>query len=1220
MINIDFDNGIVEDFTIVLADRSLSHKGQILNTDDFVYKANMNSANEISFMVYQELDGNKERLWNDITDLKLVWVKEVDEYFEISVNIAESTNLVKNITGTSLCEAELSQTLLRSIEINTEADIERDDYVITKFYDGENHNGSLLHRVLEKVPHYSIKHVDSSLINLQRTFSIDNKSVYDFLIGECSEQFNCLFQFDSTDRSISVYDLYTVCSDCGHRGEFNDICPKCGSVNLSYYGQDTTIFVSAKNLTDEISYETDVNSIKNCFKLEAGDEDMTSAIMASNPNGSAYLYYFSEEQKKDMPAELVKKIASYDGLMDFYAEEYQGISEDLYDCIDKIIYYTSGMMPTIEMAEVTASTEAAKLTVENLSPIGLTAVTSSTSTATVNSALKNFAKVFVKTGYVKVEVDTGNFVYKGTDASGHSYGNWTGRFKVTNYSDEEDIAYSNTITVKVTDDYEYYLTQKIQKNISNNDSDDGSIYDVLSINNMNTFKEALTHYCYNRLESFADAIQGVINILIEEKQSNSNCDYYSSIYTPYYNKLTACQNEMNIRSATIKEYEDMEQGLIKHRNSIQSMLNFEDYLGEELYAIFCSYRREDTYKNDNFISDGLDNAEIFQKANEFMEIAKKEIIKSGEYQHSISASLYNLLVMDEFDPIKDKFDLGNWIRFEVDDSVYRLRLVSYQISGNNLSSIETEFANLTKTANGVNDIRSILQHAQSMATSYSYVSKQSEQGKKAQTTLKNFVKEGLNSSLINLKNNDMEEITFDNNGLLCKSYDDIANDYSPEQVRLTHNILCYTDDNWLTCKAALGKHDYYKYVGGVLSKHTGYGLTSDFMVGGVLNGSQIIGGEQYSQNYSSTTGSYINWNSGAFTLAGGRIKYDGNDSLVFRDVNLSWKDISDAPTNISAFNNDSNYTTMSAVENKGYQTESQVTQITKNTITTEYINAIDFNATGTFTTTTTRADGVIIKTSLRSGNIEFFSNNTKIGNLSSGRLTSTAGTYLNGINISVKGSFSIKGEDSSSVDYVYNPTNTAITNYAFTDRHTFYGTTRFRNAIYCHDIYIPPASTSNDSSQYVNLYNLAYDGSRAIGCGGGLYVYGSIGCSGTKHRVVDTEHYGKVGMNAFETPEPYFADIGSGIISEIGSTTIFIDPIFAETIDMDSEYQVFITSSSAQVCVTKEYDNFTVYGEAGTSFDWMICSKQKNYSAVRMTQINIDESRHMSDNEGEMEW
>lgn len=930
MININFDNGTVEDFTIVLSDRSHTHKGQILNVENFVYRANLNSADEISFMVYKEADGIKELLWDAITDLRLVWVKEVNEYFEIYVSLSESSNKVKKITGISLCEAELSQALLRNIEINTEDDIARDDYVITKFYNSDNQDGSLLHRILSKVPHYSIGHVDSTLWNLQRTFSIDNESVYDFLTGKCAEQFNCLFQFDSVNRSISVYDLYTVCTDCGNRGEFNDFCPKCGSANLSYYGKDTTILVSADNLTDEITYETDVDSIKNCFRLEAGDDNMTAAIIGCNPNGSAYLYYFSDEQKHDMSDELVDKIESYDALVESYSEEYQNLSEELYDCIDKILYYQSGMMPTVEIAEVTASTEVQKLTAENLSPIGLTSVNNYTSTATVNSALKNYAKVFVKTGFVQIEIDNGAFQYVGVDSQGYGYGNWTGRFKVTNYSDETDIAYSDTITVKVTADYNYYLTQKVQKNISKNDSDDGSIYDVLSISDLDSFKNALTYYCYNRLESFADAIQGVLNVLIEENQASIDADYYDEFYTPYYNKLSACQSEMNVRSATIKEYEDKEENLIQRRNEIQESLNFENYLGEELYLIFCSYRREDTYKNENYISDGLNNAEIFEQALDFIDNAKQEIVKSGEHQHSISANLYNLLAMKEFAPIVDSFELGNWIRCKVDDSVYRLRLISYEVSGDNLSFINTEFSDLTKTANGVSDTKNILKSAESMASSYSYVSKQASKGDEAQNTLTDFTNNGLNSALISIKNNDSEETIFDNHGILCRSYDDIEDDYSPEQLRITHNLLVYTDDNFLSCKTALGKHDYYYFDNNnVLQIGKGYGLSSDFVQSGQVNGSQIIGGEIYSQNYSSTAGTYINLNDGTFSFAGGKMRYDG-DTLIFRGVNLTWEDIDDAPTNISAFNNDA-----------GYQNAIQVTRITKDTVTAPFIKTLN---------------------------------------------------------------------------------------------------------------------------------------------------------------------------------------------------------------------------------------------------------------------------------------
>ena len=172
MARLKFDeNYHVEDFTFVLSTQGKKHLGAIGNIEpkSVRYKRNLNSANEVSFDVYKELNYRQERLWDDIDDLKLIWIKDTNEYFSIEVQLDDSDSLKKSITATSLGEVETSQTIIYGLEINTEDDIARDDYIITKFYDSENPEGSLLHRVLSFMPHYSIKHVDSSLKDLQRT-------------------------------------------------------------------------------------------------------------------------------------------------------------------------------------------------------------------------------------------------------------------------------------------------------------------------------------------------------------------------------------------------------------------------------------------------------------------------------------------------------------------------------------------------------------------------------------------------------------------------------------------------------------------------------------------------------------------------------------------------------------------------------------------------------------------------------------------------------------------------------------------------------------------------------------------------------------------------------------------------------------------------------------------------------------------------------------------
>ena len=446
----DFKFNKCDDYTIILTNRSYVPYGHIANykVDDINIKNNMNSANEFSFTVYKYMtleDGTEyeEPLWDKITDLKLIYVKETNEYYEITVDGTDSLATYKMVTGKSLCEAELSQYNLYGIEINTEDDIARDEYVQpTLFYrsldglevgsDAYNvaKDSSLLHRILYgsgKANNYKIKHVDESIANLQKTFSIDGKSIYDFFIGDCAEQFNCLFLFDSTDRSISVYDLYSVCmnDDCSYRlsdkdnprhlryrGDFKDVCPKCGSKHIKVYGKDTMVIVDKENLTDEISFSTNSDELKNCFHLKAGDDDMTAAIININPNGTAYLYYVPEYQREDMSKELVDKLVTYDELYDSYTNEYEQLMLNLYNAIDWQLYYMDEMMPgaippderessgsteIVTKPVETAEQQIPKLSVNNLNYTALSSITSSTSLSTVESAIKNYAKVFVNT-------------------------------------------------------------------------------------------------------------------------------------------------------------------------------------------------------------------------------------------------------------------------------------------------------------------------------------------------------------------------------------------------------------------------------------------------------------------------------------------------------------------------------------------------------------------------------------------------------------------------------------------------------------------------------------------------------------------------------------------------------------------------------------------------------------------------------------------------------
>lgn len=937
-VRIKFDNSHnVIHPTFVLATRKGKKLG-VIPASNISVSDSFNSHFELSFQIYKTDNGIECPLWDKITNFRLVWCKEWDVWFEIYVEIVDENGTIKNVSCVSVGEAELSQINLYNIEINTEDDIAREDYVPTVLFNDEDHNGSLLHRIMEKTPHYSVKHVDVSIAKIQRTFSFSGKSLYD-AFQEIAEEINCIFVIDSgsaddgsISRSISVYDLESYCLECGTRDNFTNRCSKCGSENILHgHGEDTSIFVSTDNLADDISFKTDTDAVKNCFKLETGDDLMTATVMNCNPNGSGYIWYISEETKNDMSDELVAKLAEYDKTYEYYHNEhkltiptdiltaynelvtkYQPFSESLrtvpativgypdlmnayYDTIDLYLFLHDSFMPSPELSRTTAALQAARLGSNTLSPVAVQDL-SRCSSATASSAVLSVARTIVDPRYqvkVKEGVLDGNV--------------WVGNFTVTNYSDETDTAVSQPAMVTINDDYETFVRQKIDK-VLKAKSDENEATDIVSLFglSLSVFESEIKKYCLVSLQTFCDACQTCMDTLIEQGIANRETwasqtpDLYTSLYVPYYNKLMALQSEIKIREeeiSIIMGIYDSDGDLVTHglqtiideeRIKIQDALNFEQFLGNELWLEMIAYRREDTYHNDNYISDGLDNGELFNRATEFIEVAKKDIYKSATLQHSISASLKNLLVMKEFEPIIDYFEVGNWIRVAVDGEVYRLRLLSYTIDFDDLDNISIEFSDVKKFSDGMSDSESVLNQASSMASTYDAVTRQATQGKKSNQKLEDWVTKGLALTKMKIIDNaDNQNITWDSHGLLCREYLPVTDDYSEKQLKIINRGLYLTDDNWQTSKAGIGDFTFYNPETGKMEE--AYGVIADTLIGNLIL-SEKVG--VYNKNNSITLGengvvittdqvinSEAASNQMAFTIQKKITDADGNESI-----------------------------------------------------------------------------------------------------------------------------------------------------------------------------------------------------------------------------------------------------------------------------------------------------------------------------------------------------
>lgn len=973
---ITFDsNNNIELPTLVLAKRSGDKLGTIPAVN-IINKTTMNSGSELSFKVYKYNDDIAYSLWDELVDFKLLYCPNWNEWYEIYVEIDEGNETVKNVQCVSLGISELSQIKLYNIEINTDNDIEGEDFDTygKTILHSSNPKISMLDRILkDKAPHYHIGYIDDSLIKETERrlvqFTFDNISIYDAL-QEIAKEINALLVIDTStitssldrlgdiSRTINFYDLETNCLNCGHRGDFRHTCPECGYSDeyiKEGYGDDTAIFVSVDNLSEGINFATDHDSVKNCFKLSAGDEVMTDTIRNCNPNGSSYIWYISDALKREMSNDLVGALDDYDKLY----EEYQSthmyhfdttdynalinkykiyntnlntISSDIvgyprlmnsyYDILDFYQYLYHQMMPSVSTEDTNAQSELNKVRDElTATGVSIRNYSEHTSQATVESTIKNVISVLVSSNY-KVTIETESITFNSVNTTG----TWVGNITLERYydSDEDPKATLSSFTINLNADAQIYYKQLIEKKISKSESaSTNNAQELFKLDISGdtetakaVFASNLQKYSVKCLIEFQTICEAILNILTEQGVADSSQwdgfigreNLYNQLYIPYYDRGLMIDSELALRETEVSKITSLQDLFDIQREATMSQLNLESFLvskGDGVWVEFCSFRREDEYSNQNYISDGLDNAELFNQALKFIEIAKKEIYKSATLQHTITSTLHNLLVMDEFKPLVNCFETGNWIRIQVDDSIYKLRLTEYEIDFDNIEKITVTFSDIKNTVDGYSDIENIINSAKSISSTYQSTQRQADNGDRSQQQIQHWFNDGLSVANIRLQSDSIDQTqSWNENGMLFRRVIPETEEYDDVQMKIINSTLAITNDNWRSVKAAVGRFSYKDMTDGGVWKD-GYGINAE-----VLCGRLILGEALAIYNNTTTENNSLTFNSDGLIVT-------GNNNTVRINANPTSGEYNNSIFTITR-NNGGNEQTLISFDNNGY--------------------------------------------------------------------------------------------------------------------------------------------------------------------------------------------------------------------------------------------------------------------------------------------------------------
>lgn len=965
--------GLIETPTLLLQHKNFETigNGGITNVSGLTYKNNFNDANEISFKIHKFNNGIKHPLWDQLVDFRIIYIPELKERFQIAVSVNEEDpdDLSKSVTGTALCESELSNINLHGVQINTETDMTNDLYdenfptVLYRDpddYDSEDNlkiwakskydylkdktaypttasviarkkyiltHASLLHRVLEKAPHYSIAHVDSTLRELSTVheFTFDGTDTLSALKNDIAEAYHCLFSFNSEQRTISVYDLYSTCTACKYRGDFLDTCPECGSTKvINKYGEDTNVLINSTNLTKSITLESNQDSLKNCFYVTGADDLMNATIRNINPNGSQYIYYFSDDVLSDMPDNLKNKLKSYDTLYNeiqttrkmaldstkvtnynnvvtSVTKKFANVSDDdkdkvtfnkltnplvgyssliaaRYDATDLYYYINDSMMPVsdIDGLGVQDSLTSIKNGIKALGGVAVTKV-SSIESSVVRNTLEKLCQVFCSTAYYDISVETKSLSAYNSSTKIKTYSCTVTITSLTQQDENEEyLTGSVDITCTVLENNEKYIEQKIKRMTA--ESKKLKDKQITSFDLSDTdFKKELTYYSLTELTNMYTEFQACQDIVTNGFTEDSvdvqynNSELKKKYQKFYANRLMWINNEIKTRTSELNSVKAIfdpvkSTGILQTlKQSIQKELDLQKYLGTDLWNLFYSYRREDDYNNSNYSSTGLNNTELIKRATELFKAAQRELYKAGNLQYSINTTMGNLLALPEFKPIVDKFEVGNFIKVGIDEKVYSLRLLSYQVDYDNLSEIPVEFSTVEKIYSGYSDVESVLQSAKSMSTSYSSVKDQVDKSKGTTKTVSDWTNNGLLGDNISFSNSKEQTVTLTKNGLLARSWDDVYNEFSLKQLKIVNNGLYLTKDGWETIETGVGRFTYTDINGNLVED---YGIIAKTVVGNLIIGKEL-------QIYNEDKSIVIDEN--GLTIDGGYLKIKGTE-------------------------------------------------------------------------------------------------------------------------------------------------------------------------------------------------------------------------------------------------------------------------------------------------------------------------------------------------------
>lgn len=775
---LEFDSeGRTEIPALLLQTKSGNTIGTLSNVTNLTINVKFSEPSELSFDIAAYSDGQRTPYYDDVAGYKIIRTKTYGVYIIMNPEVVgDGIEETKSVKAYSIeKELEAKKFFLEEGTFN--------------FWNPASPDNTIISRILEIAPTWSVGYISSTLIGRYRTFDQVDDYLLSFIYNTAPEKFRCVFVFDPYLKTISAYDV----------DEERPTLP---------------IYLDFDNLVQELDVEELTDELVTAASPYGADD---LDIRAVNPTGTNWIYdlsYFIANG--DIPSDIAEKWEAWQH--DFLA------NQTYYRGLVSLETSATAQLLTLHAQLVDRNGELDDLTNQQSVTIQALAMETTDSGKQSQQELLDEIndKIAVKKQEIsKIESDISD-VEDMLDADNPE--SYTAQIQAVN----QELALDNYFT---DDEYavlqEYFIEQDIsEETFVASDIDasiSGTTSDITS-GSLSISGSAITQV--DLTDQFGKDVYSAAGGTFELSGSQTiTGDIIRATLE------TAAENTfvLSIYAGTIHSGETTAQsGLITITGSLSGFQT----------DITSVTENEVTTLEGTSLSFALSDAQVFMAANagdyqrysvqmELFDYAVDVLSELATPTYEFSLDTTNFIFSQEFKPFRDRLELGKGVYLRLHNSeVIQPTLIELEVDFENREELSLVFSTRFKRNDNVNTLKDMIEQSYSTSRSFDASKYIYNQVVGQASAVSKFMNDSLDAAVNTIIGAANQSVVINGAGIQIGGN-------SPYKIRIVDSMIAMSDDDFKTAKVAIGRF---------ASPEVGeyWGVNADVIGGKLLVGNNLI--------------------------------------------------------------------------------------------------------------------------------------------------------------------------------------------------------------------------------------------------------------------------------------------------------------------------------------------------------------------------------------------